>query len=319
MKNLISGLLVVFGVSSCGGSKNEHEIHSADPNVPTVGAHAPSGTAGTAQNSEKAFSVASPSGSMPHGGVSVPAADCSGSFFKMDGMTDDQMALVLTNGHCVGLGSFQGRYPDNNELFIDYPSSSHVIARKDKSERGELFRYDRLLFATMTGVDLAVIELKVSYKDLMDRGHSIYTLAKEVPKPGSTLVFDSYNRDARSMCKVEKAIHQVKEGPWTWKHSLRLEASSHCSFVHGQSGTPGVDESSHLIYSLAQTVYEGQDPCTFDNPCEVSEDGHVSVGKVGQSYAVPVTALYNCFQKELKKFDFNLATCDLNFKRSSGR
>ena len=57
---------------------------------------------------------------LSYSNVSIPAGDCSGVIFKMPNMTDNQKALVLTNGHCIGLGRFNNRYPDDGEIFINF-------------------------------------------------------------------------------------------------------------------------------------------------------------------------------------------------------
>ncbi|HRI72143.1 MAG TPA: hypothetical protein PK156_48250, partial [Polyangium sp.] len=142
--------------------------------------------------------------------------------------------------------------------------------------------------------------------------------AKTVPSDGTVLVFDSYNRMVKSTCSVETRVHQIKEGPWTWQGFLRLTAEPQCKFVHGQSGTAGVDVSSHVIYALAQTMYEGGKACSFNNPCEISPNGHKTVGKHGQPYAVPVAALYDCFDLETKRFDFHRGTCSLGNAQPMG-
>ena len=247
--------------------------------------------------------------------VAVVAGDCSGSLFKMPGMDDSKKALVLTAGHCVGVGSLDGRYPADGEVFLNPPARNSVIVRTTKNERGEGLGYRRILFASMTGTDLAVIELEASLRQLVEKGYLVYSLAPEIPKPGLTLEFDSYNRDVHSICEVDRIIPVVKEGPWTWENSVRLKVGPACRYQHGQSGTAGIDTRSKLIYAIAQTGYEGGPPCSLHNPCEVHpRTGATTTAEINQGYAIPTAALLGCYDQARREFDFDLRTCKLRGK-----
>jgi hypothetical protein len=248
--------------------------------------------------------------------VTVVAADCSGSLFTMPGMNDGQRALVLTNGHCVGVGSFEGRFPADGERFLGHVVEGSVILRKTRDEGGERFTYRKILFASMTGTDLAVIELEASFKYLIDSGYVVYSLAPELPRLGMTLEFASYNRPVTSTCEVEQIVPVVKEGPWTWNSSVRLKAGPDCEFQSGQSGTAGTEPGSRLIYALAQTGYEGGPPCSFNNPCEVDpRTGVTTTGRVNQGYAVPTAVLFDCYDRAGATFNFDRGPCTLRGAR----
>ena len=247
--------------------------------------------------------------------VAVVAGDCSGSLFKMPGMQDSEKALVLTAGHCVGVGSLDGRYPADGEVFLNHPASNSVIVRTTKNEPGERIGYRRILFASMTGTDLAVIELEASLRELVDRGYVVYSLAPEMPKPGLTLEFDSYNRDVHSICEVDAIVPIVKEGSWTWENSVRMRAGPACQYQHGQSGTAGVEMRSKLIYAIAQTGYQGGPPCSLNNPCEVHPGTRATTtAQIDQGYAMPTAALLRCYDQARRRFDFDLGTCTLRGK-----
>ena len=247
--------------------------------------------------------------------VTVIAGDCSGSLFKMPGMNDSQKALVLTAGHCIGVGSFRGRYPADGEVFFNHRVDDSVIVRATRGERGERFSYRRILFASMTGTDLAVIELESSFQQLIDKGYVVYSLAPERPRPGLTLEFTSYNRNGQSLCTVERIVPIVREGPWTWNDSIRMKAGPECQYQHGESGTAGIERGSKRIYALAQTGYEGGSPCSFNNPCEVDPDtGATTTALVNQGYAMATWALFGCYDRAATKFNFDLSTCTLTGK-----
>ena len=245
--------------------------------------------------------------SVTYANVKVLAGDCSGAVFTMPGMTEEQQALVLTNGHCIGQGSFMGRYPDHGEFFINHEHHHRVILKKDKRERGRRFSYRNILFATMTSLDIAIIELDASYKQLRKEGYAIYSVADEDVRPGMVIEFDSYNRLVHSVCEVDGIVPSLREGPWTWNNSIRMKAGRQCRYVHGQSGTAGIEQSSSLIYGLAQTMYEGGKPCSFNNPCEVhyeNDTSTISTGVAHQPYAVSTRFLYACYDEDIAEFDF---------------
>ena len=248
--------------------------------------------------------------------VSVTVSDCSGVVFIMPGMSADQKAMVLTNGHCIGIGGYMNRYPDDGEVFVNREVTNSLILMRNKYDSGEFFGYSKVLFATLTGVDLAVIELDATYEELRSGGYTVYKLATELPEKGMILNFDSYNRNANSSCEVEKTVPILREDRWTWSNFIRMVLSRTCHYVHGQSGTAGIDPSTGLIYALAQTVYEGGAACTLNNPCEVDPlTGAYSTAGIYQSYAVPVVALHDCYDVKNKKFDFRLNTCGINFRK----
>ncbi|WP_375771225.1 hypothetical protein NR798_10095 [Archangium gephyra] len=249
--------------------------------------------------------------------VAITAGDCSGALFRMPGMGDGQKALVLTAGHCIGIGSFREQFPADGELFLDHPVDESVIVKKTKNEDGERFGYKKILFASMTGTDLAVLELEATYKQLTDKGYVIHSVAQAAPAPGMIIEFNSYNRNVNSSCEVEKMIPLIKEGPWTWKNFARMKTGDSCRCQHGQSGTAGIEKRSKTIYALLQTMYEGGRPCTLNNPCEVApKTGATTTGALLQAYAVPTLPLYDCYDKAKARFDFNLGSCKLNFKKN---
>jgi len=250
--------------------------------------------------------------------VSVLSGDCSGTLFKMPGMNVHQKALILTNGHCIGFGkACEGHCPDSGELFIDHQVNGNVIVHKDNTEINEHVGYKKVLFATMTGVDIAIIELDVNYLSLQKKGYKIYSLARELPTLNMMLQFKSYNRNILSKCVVDKAVSFLKEDIWIWNNSYRMKADSQCQFIHGQSGTAGIASNNEFIYALAQTGYLGDnEPCSWDSPCELNPlTGNINMAEKGQGYAVPVALLYECYNKNSKKFNFNLSSCHINFRR----
>ncbi|HRI71806.1 MAG TPA: hypothetical protein PK156_46555, partial [Polyangium sp.] len=124
MNRFLVQVVIVFGISSCGAQADKQPAPPPDGSAPfIVTPH---------RIAEKPLPVNFPVNKIPEGGVAVLAGDCSGTLFKMDGMTVDQKALVLTDGHCVGVGSFMGQFPADGEVLQDLAVNSQIVARKNK-------------------------------------------------------------------------------------------------------------------------------------------------------------------------------------------
>ena len=248
--------------------------------------------------------------------VRVTSRGCSGVVFEMPGMTENHKALILTNGHCMGFGSYMGVYPNDGEFYINYLSSNSVVIKKNGQDQGKRFPYQKVLFATMTVTDLAVIELESTYRQLRKEGYTVYAIAQEEAQSGMIIEFNSYNQKAHNVCEVEKIVPILKLGPWTWNNSIRMKTNPQCRYSYGQSGTAGIEQNSGLIYGLVQTMYDGDRPNSLGNPYEVhyKEDGSSEslTGAAFQPYATPTNILYRCYDESHAKFDFELCLAILS-------
>ena len=242
---------------------------------------------------------------------------CSASLFKMEGMTLDQKALILTAGHCANLGSFSEPrmvglvFPGPRQVLLDQPDSGQVYIRGI----GGKFRrhhYSRVILATMTGVDVAILELDETYGTILARQKDaeIYELSPVAPSPGAPMLVESARWNVDFNCEVEKVVPTVREAPWTWTNVIRFRFSPACIFYGGVSGSPVLDRD-HRIVAVANTGSDPGTPCDFAAPCEVDAGGEVTVAPPGQSYATPTRSLYDCFSATRRTFDFVLPSCRL--------
>lgn len=234
--------------------------------------------------------------------VKVLVSDCSGTLIKMPGMGPEHKGLVLTSGHCVGFGSFEGRYPDDKEIFINVEVKGRVQVRSSSKPLGKSYRYSKIIWATMTDVDIALIELDANIGKVEQEGFSFYEPSEKPVYINQELHFDSANKGAQQKCFVEDIVPILKEGPWTFHDALR--ASIDCQFIHGQSGTAGIDPIDGRIYAIAQTIYEGKEPCSLGNPCEVKESNQSVVRELGSAYLAPVDILFKYYNSVEKRFEF---------------
>lgn len=236
---------------------------------------------------------------------------CSGSIFAPQGYDKNQKALVITNGHCTGMGSsniFGGTYLSATEQlnYVEAPNTYLVLLKKNTAG-GEIdINYNstaRLLVATMYKKDLAIYEIEYSYAQLEEGGYYPLILASKAPSLRSQVVYHSSAWGSQVACQLEAYADMVIEGFWVWNNVMRLTGEN-CYAQGGASGSPVLDASGNLV-AIMNTMYEGGPKCTIMNPCERERDsGNASVIS-GAVYAIPVVDLNACFN-ENKNLDLQL-------------
>ncbi|MBG9885524.1 hypothetical protein ABE10_02760, partial [Bacillus toyonensis] len=97
--------------------------------------------------------------------------DCSSSIVRTESSEDDDPALLLTNGHCVAAVDRSIGRPAPGAAIVDraLPGTSVAIT-DEKGYRMTSAPVDRLMYATMTGTDIAVFRLGKSYAQLTAEG-----------------------------------------------------------------------------------------------------------------------------------------------------
>jgi len=240
---------------------------------------------------------------------------CSGALFKMEGMTLDQKALILTAGHCSDLGSFSDPrmdglvFPGPGQVLLDQPASGQADIRGGGG-KFRRYHFGRVILATMTGMDLEILELDATYATILARQKDaeIYELSPIAPSAGAPMLVESAKWNVDFMCEVEKVVPTLKEAPWTWTSVIRFRFTPLCIFYGGVSGSPVLDGDRRIV-GVANTAGDPGTPCDFAAPCEVDAGGEVTVAPPGQSYAIPTHGLYDCYSSARRAFDFALPSC----------
>jgi hypothetical protein len=246
--------------------------------------------------------------------VGLGNTSCSGALVKMNGMPDSSKALVLTAGHCAGIGSFEGKYPAAGECFYDQPVSGHstIVDQRGLMGGGAAFyNYTKAIFSTMTGSDLALLEVDKTYAEIKAAQPSIqvYTISPEQNIPtDEALNVNGQGGLRHHSCKFGTNAGTVKEGPWIWRDLIKFENNSSCQFQPGTSGSAVLNEKSEVV-GIAGTVSGSGPSCTVNNPCEVSSNGITRSGQAGQSYGSRVAGLYTCYNTATHSFDFTQPNC----------
>jgi hypothetical protein len=235
----------------------------------------------------------------------IALSNCSGSLVRFTTSKDDDKAIVMTNGHCLGGGFLEpGEVVTNRavtrQLQVLKPSDGTTIGRVNA---------DMVLFATMTKTDITLYRVKETYKQIATSMNiKPLTLADRAPEVGEKIdIISGYWRRGYA-CAVEKIIHNLREGDWTFVSSIRYSRPG-CETIGGTSGSPIILQATREVIGINNTGNEDGQRCTLNNPCEVDEQGNVEVHK-GYSYGQQTHWIYGCLTAN-RTIDLNMAGCQL--------
>ncbi len=233
----------------------------------------------------------------------VALSNCSGSLIKMPNSTDSDPGLVMTNGHCLETGM-----PGPGEVITDQPSSRTFTLLNSSAGSAGTLRATKVSYSTMTDTDVTLYELDMTYAQIKQRYKiNALNLSADHPTAGTPIkVVSGYWKKIYS-CNVDGFVYQLHEGDWTWKDSLRYTPS--CNTIGGTSGSPVIDAGTGKVIAINNTGNENGEQCTVNNPCEVDENGQVTV-RQGTNYAEETYGIGKCFGSG-NKLDLTLPGCEL--------
>ncbi|MCB5911534.1 S1 family peptidase [Streptomyces pinistramenti] len=233
----------------------------------------------------------------------VALSNCSGSIVKMPTSKETDKALVMSNGHCLESGM-----PGAGEVLVDQPSSRSFTVLDAKAGDLGTIKATKIAYATMTDTDVSLYETGSTYADIEQKyGVKPLELATEHPAKGAAITVVSGYWKKTYSCKVDGFVHELKEGDWTWKDSVRY--TPECQTIGGTSGSPVLDEATGKVAAINNTGNEDGEKCTVNNPCEVDESGNVTVHK-GTNYAEETYGIPKCFAAG-NKLDLSQDGCTL--------
>lgn len=187
---------------------------------------------------------------------------------------------IVTNGHCVG------RIPNGVEWKDKYKEKEFIFQSPVTKEQVVLHS-EKILYATMTGTDIAVMNLVEKWDELKKLGLvglRIYPdhakSEMEIVRVERYPVFSQYN------CFIEKVIPKLTEAQWSWTNAFR----HNCDNWGGASGSAIIDKSSGLLIGIHNTANEEGKLCSENNPCEIDDDGKVEA-YIGKGYGQRIDIL----------------------------
>ncbi|MGE5086260.1 MAG: trypsin-like peptidase domain-containing protein [Bacillota bacterium] len=218
----------------------------------------------------------------------VALSNCSGSIVKFEGMTDDSLAYVMTNGHCVE----SGLIPPGKVIYKAYSNRGFTVLAPDSSRVGTIYAKE-LVYGTMTNTDVALYRVSETYAQIYQK-YQTRPLMMDSQKPniGENIeVISGYWKRGYS-CNIDTYIPELREDNWTFRDSIRYTANG-CKTIGGTSGSPITRAGTKTVIGINNTGNESGRKCTMNNPCEVDENGNVTVIR-GASYGQQTYNIYTC-------------------------
>ncbi|KOG37407.1 S1 family peptidase [Streptomyces varsoviensis] len=233
----------------------------------------------------------------------VALSNCSGSLVRLPNSQDNDPGLILTNGHCLETGM-----PGAGEVIVDRPSSRTFSLLNASAGKVATLKATKIAYATMTDTDVTLYELNTTYAKIKQQYRiDALKLNPDHPVKGASIkVVSGYWKKTYS-CNTDGFAYRLREADWTWKDSLRY--TSACQVIGGTSGSPVVDTATGKVVAVNNTTNEDGQRCTLNNPCEVDENGQVTVRK-GIGYAQETYILAKCVGTG-NKVDLGLPGCSL--------
>ncbi|MEU7167690.1 serine protease [Streptomyces morookaense] len=233
----------------------------------------------------------------------VALSNCSGSLIRMPSSGDNDPALVMTNGHCLETGM-----PDPGTVITDQSSSRTFSLLNSSAGKAGTLQATKVAYSTMTDTDVTLYELNTTYAQIKQRyGIDALSLSPDHPVAGTAIKVVSGFWKKIYSCNVDGFVHELHEAGYVWKDSLRY--TSTCDVIGGTSGSPVVDVSTGKVVAINNTGNENGEQCTMNNPCEVDENGNVTVHQ-GTNYAEETYGIAKCFGTG-NKLDLGLPGCTL--------
>lgn len=235
----------------------------------------------------------------------VALNNCSGSLVRFESSLGMDQAMVLTNGHC-----FEGGFMKPGEAKVNIPSSRgfNLLNKEGTRTLGRLTA-DRVVYGTMTGTDMTLYRLKQTYDDIeKDFGTQALTFSSRRSTVGRKIIIASGYWKKIYRCAIDKFIFELHEADWTFKDSIRY-SSPGCETIHGTSGSPIIDAETREVVGINNTGNDDGEKCTMDNPCEVDENGNITVIHHA-SYGQQTYWIYSCLARG-HELDLTKPGCEL--------
>lgn len=233
----------------------------------------------------------------------VALSNCSGALVRVPQSQPTDPALVLSNGHCIETGM-----PGPDEVLVDQPSSrGFTLLDADASDVTTL-RATKLSYGTMTDTDVSLYQLDATYEEI-ESAHGITPLdvSAEHPAAGTAITVVSGYWKRTYGCSIDAFVHELHEADWVMKDSIRY--TPECETIGGTSGSPIVDDATGEVIGVNNTGNTNGGECTMNNPCEVDENGEVTV-REGINYGQQTYLIPGCIAAG-NEVDLSLPECEL--------
>ncbi|OON73294.1 trypsin-like serine protease [Streptomyces tsukubensis] len=243
-----------------------------------------------------------PDDHVPNVEGAVDLGVCAGSVVRAPASRPKDPALLLTNGHCV-----EGEQPAPGAALVDRPADREVPIADRQGYPRATAHANRLLYATMTGTDIALYRLDKSYARLKAEGAKVFQLTSTPVRAGAPLTM-AYTSE-RLNCTAQAVVAHVREGRYQQDESIRYATEAECAPWPGTSGSALLAADGNTVVGIHNTHNQAGEQCTDNNPCEVDRAGDVTSVQ-GRGYGQQVNMVPACLAKG-SKLDLSHKGCTL--------
>lgn len=236
----------------------------------------------------------------------IKLSNCSGSLIRFAGQPMTSKAVVLTNGHCYSTGAFGGMLKPGE--VVNNKTSNRDMKIFDKEMKLFPVKATKVLYATMTNTDITMYELSDTYETILKKYKvEAFSLEGVRPMVGMNIDIVSGYWDRGYSCQIDAFIYNLKEGDWLFTDSIRY--TDGCDTIGGTSGSPIISRGTRNVIAINNTANEDGKKCAVNNPCEVSEDGKITVLK-DKKYGQQTYNIYSCLRPDFN-IDLTIPGCTL--------
>lgn len=177
----------------------------------------------------------------------------------------------------------------------------------------------RVEYATMQGMDVSLVRLNTTKKEMSDLGIQALQLAESLPNSGEPVSIVGVPTGDDTMQQVScqhLGLVDIGERFASWEAVVKNDCAG---IREGFSGSPMLDAAGQ-VYSVVGTTTIGaiSETCAMGNPCEVVADRPRGAQTCNETnYGAQAVTFKGCFGES--GFDSLLSTCDLKQKLGTDR
>ncbi|GAB7036588.1 MULTISPECIES: S1 family peptidase [Catenuloplanes] len=227
--------------------------------------------------------------------------NCSASLVRYPTSAGGDRAMMLTNGHC-----YEGGFIGSGTVLRNVSSTRQGTLLDASGGALGRVRADLVLYATMTGTDVALYRLNTTFAALRSQyGATPLTISGSRTAAGTSMSVPSGYWKRVWNCTVDGFVPTLREDQWSWRDSIRYDAG--CDTIGGTSGSPIVDDATGAVIGVNNTGNESGGRCTLNNPCEVAANGTVTVLR-GRGYGQQTYWFTTCLTSS-RTIDLTISGC----------
>ena len=214
--------------------------------------------------------------------------------------------MMLTNGHC--------RNPSDKrftrEVVVDQPDARPVTLLDRHGDDLGVVRTRRILYSTSFKTDVGLYTLRRTYAEIRQQFHlGALTISATPPAARAHVVMPSGFSRVEYRCGLNGRVFHLFNDEFSWRHSIRLAASTRCHTIRGTSGSPLLDADTREVVGVNNAINvaaRGEPRCSI-SLCEQTKGGNVSVHR-HRRYAQQTWWLTTCVGAH-RRLDLDMQGC----------